>query len=237
MKPYSVYVRRSARNKLNRRVSTQGDDKKPFDIVLEDVGFHHETQCGTKKATMKLSTLVSRIGRHVNASRVLLHDMKSGKNKSTQEWKINLVLGNGEESIPYFIVKQSTLSGAGLGLFAARNFTIGENIGLYLGLEISATTGKKAFPGSNYVMEYGDNFVDSRHGIGHESDPRVYMGCHMINDPTFLIARDSDDWTEARKKINVRCHEDLLSLLRLTLRRERSCFCSTASNLDTIDEY
>mmetsp|Transcript_23838 Transcript_23838/g.28129 ORF Transcript_23838/g.28129 Transcript_23838/m.28129 type:complete len:170 (-) Transcript_23838:55-564(-) len=81
-------------------------------------------------------------------------------------------------------VKKSDIEGAGLGLFACRDFLVGELITLY--------TGKKIYPGAEsiYSITNGSIVLDCK--PFKEGEP--YLGAHMANDPNYLTKMDNPNW-------------------------------------------
>ena len=102
---------------------------------------------------------------------------------------------------PWLEVKKSLIEGAGLGLFADKNFSEGSVIGLYMG-------GQNGDP--NCVVELGDtkkhiwcySFSDSRSFGGHTA---VTMGMQMMNDPTL-----SEGGNVNKCKVNAQINWDLV---------------------------
>ena len=136
--------------------------------------------------------------------------MKTKKITPSPERRIYLRPTIHEELVPFFTVNTSTIPGSGLGLFSARTFKEGEYVGIYLGVEVTGQN-DEAFNDCKYVMKYGeDRYVDARTGIDHGTDPRAYMGCHMMNDPTYQLRLDDRNWDTTFALVNVICHDNLL---------------------------
>lgn len=118
------------------------------------------------------------------------HDYNKRHEKKMEDtgiWDIDIHFTDSEDSsikkcYHWFQVRPSTIEGAGLGLFAARKFSDGEVIGLYMG---RTEANKKK--GSDYSLRSETvGLVDAKRGFRPTtaSMPQYEMGIHMINDPT-----------------------------------------------------
>ena len=218
----SVIIRPTRTSSLRyptRSSRSSEEQRSPFDLVLDAIGFWDNL--GSQ--ALKVPTIVKRISTRTNVYKVQLHHTKTDEISTPKEWRINLRVETSSEPIPFLVEKQSTLPGSNLGIFAARNFKMGEYIGIYLGVVLQKLEGntteeieikeRDLFKGRRYVMTYGNKgYVDARAGIDHHSHPRAYMGCHMINDPTYNLSHDcsDDEKRNALDLVNVVCYDDLL---------------------------
>lgn len=82
--------------------------------------------------------------------------------------------GANKTDIEWLAIKTSTIKGAGMGLFAKRNFESGSVIGVYCG-----TFEKQDVTDSMYAVSFDDGYIVPN----SESDTFVYMGIHFANDP------------------------------------------------------
>jgi hypothetical protein len=143
-------------------------------------------------------------------------DIESMKPEPIDKWIIDLHLKDYEKPdddvmiFPWFVVKQSTLRDAGLGVFAARKFCKGECIGIYMG----PILGNR----QNSVYSIAASFGVCDPGRGYKSsNPRPYygMGIHIINDPAWtmdkLLGRQNNKnkWSNS-KSSNVCITQDML---------------------------
>lgn len=198
----TIPPRRNPR-RFNRK---QYSDQRPFDRVLDSIEFWD----GLQPRGLKLSTIVRRINSLTQIQQVELRDMGTKAVTLSCERRILLTPAKDEEPVHFFTVNTSTVPSSGLGLFAARNFKKGEYVGMYLGVEVTSQN-SEAFNECRYVMTCGqDRYVDARNGINHSTDPRAYMGCHMMNDPTYGMKLDDTKWTTTFALVNVICHDNLL---------------------------
>ena len=124
---------------------------------------------------------------------------------------------------PLFEIKKSTLPDAGLGLFAAQDFdgpdVIGEPdvLGVYAGKVKSEEAwqrlmvGKRDCYGYHFTRGNRDHVLDPTILNSDPSDMLSYFGLHYANDPTWLLKKDSDEYKEAMKKVNMEINTDLVA--------------------------
>jgi hypothetical protein len=108
-----------------------------------------------------------------------------------REFAIQLKLKNGFWC-DLFEIKESTIQGAGLGLFAARKYYKGCSLGVYVGKILTEDVWKKKRKKVNDV--YGFLFKDRKRktcvvdptiSTKRGSEPLAYFGLHYANDPAF----------------------------------------------------
>lgn len=109
-------------------------------------------------------------------------------------WRMNLIveIGSIRMHLPWFCIKKSTITNAGFGLFAARNFAEGDRIGFYWGIPASRSIRKQ----SPYVLVKVDAVG------GHSKPQQLRLGLHFMNDPAFGV-KDGETKDELLKKVNV----------------------------------
>jgi hypothetical protein len=131
---------------------------------------------------------------------------------------IELELEEGE-STKWFVVKKSTIAGAGYGLFAARDFDEKENVGIYLGQQFH-----KARKDVTYTIQtkvFG--FVDGLSSVmNHRNYPR-HMSLHMANDPTLFLT-NRNQINEAKERINLNMFNDLMVVAKKPIREGDELF-------------
>jgi hypothetical protein len=120
--------------------------------------------------------------------------------------KLYIKVDNKRNWEPWLQVKESSLPGAGKGIFALREFRKGQVIGWYYG---------KKVPGSNHEKKpYQFANIDAEGGRGYPGR----LGLHFLNDPTLsqgkegLETKQGTDLKASLKKVNVRLHKDGLAL-------------------------
>jgi hypothetical protein len=98
--------------------------------------------------------------------------------------------------IPWVEIKPSVLDGAGLGVFAVREFRKGQEIGWYYGR-------KKTQKRVNNRSRYQLSDLDAEGGLGKPGR----LGMHFINDPS-LVSSGAADLKRKSKLWNVEFHCD-----------------------------
>jgi hypothetical protein len=127
--------------------------------------------------------------------------------KKVTHWKLNLILSEQDvtQTILWKEVKKSTLDDAGLGLFISRDVKEGERIGMFLGKQV-----KESVTPSEYAMETKElGLIDPKRGFGDNDNPAFYLGAHMMNDPTFGLEKDTEEWEKALRQVNVTLYANL----------------------------
>jgi hypothetical protein len=127
--------------------------------------------------------------------------------KKVEHWKLHLLFCENGETYPvqWIEVKESTLYGAGLGVYINKDVKKGERIGFYFGKQV-----RKGSKVSEYAMKSKDwGLVDPKRGFGDTDNPVFYVGAHMMNDPTFGLKKGTNQWKKARLKANVTVYDNL----------------------------
>ena len=116
-------------------------------------------------------------------------------------WDVRLYSDDlGSTGVPveheWFVVKRSTIEGAGLGLFADRNFQNGECMGLFMGSIQPKTKAYSKFAITSPVL----GTIDPVKGFKGADVPRYYMGVHMVNDYGFNELKDDTQHIKKKRK-------------------------------------
>jgi hypothetical protein len=125
--------------------------------------------------------------------------------------KLYIKVDNKRNWEPWLQVKESSLPGAGKGIFALREFRKGQAIGWYYGKKVAGSNRKK--------KPYQFANIDAEGGLGYQGR----LGLHFLNDPTLtivktsrgkdsLVTKEGTDLKASLKKVNVRLHKDGLAL-------------------------
>ena len=100
--------------------------------------------------------------------------------------------------VQWIEVKPSTIQGAGLGVFAMREFTKGQAIGWYYGKARNSN-----IPRDDNSARYQMIHIDAQGSVGFPGR----LGMHILNDPTMSL-EDESDIKKAKKMWNVELNGD-----------------------------
>ena len=131
---------------------------------------------------------------------------------------------------PLFEIKKSTLPDAGLGLFAAQDFARDDVLGVYAGKVKSEEAwqrlmvGKRDCYGYHFTRGKRDHVLDPTILNSDPSDMLSYFGLHYANDPTWLLKKDSDEYNEAMKKVNMEINTDLVASTKKFIKKGEELF-------------
>jgi hypothetical protein len=95
--------------------------------------------------------------------------------------KLYIKVDNKRNWEPWLQVKESSLLGAGKGIFALREFRKGQVIGWYYGKKVADSNHKK--------KPYQFANIDAEGGLGYPGR----LGLQFLNDPTLTIDRSKDN--------------------------------------------
>ena len=89
-----------------------------------------------------------------------------------------------QEWLPLFVIKPSTIEGAGYGCFAARNYSAGQALGKYFGRVLDrVNVDTKAY--TMWWPKMGKYIEQEGAGTGLQNRIPVYFGLHFCNDLGF----------------------------------------------------
>ena len=167
--------------------------------TLDEAGLIACTEIVKTQITVKL--LISGDGATIKqgvTSTGVKYNHKNGKNMSVDFGHMKVAVKDVQWQIwvgkdHLTTVKKSSISGAGLGLFAARAFEEGELVGLYCGHNVG-TLCKKRLDASNKLLMDGDGIIFA------PKNTEVWMGAHFCNDPEY----------SSEEAYNVKIQENLL---------------------------
>jgi hypothetical protein len=123
------------------------------------------------------------------------------------------------ELTKWFIVKESTIAGAGYGLFATRDFNEKETVGIYLGQQFH-----KARQDVTYTIQtkvFG--FVDGLSSVMNNRNYPRHMCLHMCNDPTLFLT-NRNQINAAKERIILLMFNDLMVVAKKPIREGEKLF-------------
>ena len=235
--------------KMKRIIATVDTDQKVQGIF--DTAFVQYLEL-LEQPSMK--TVVELVNKHVyvNQFTVRMNVNKHKKPKSQpQKWEINIDLPGTKEQVgaaesvplPWFVVQKSTIPDANLGLFANRNFSHGDMIGIYLGKSVNNGN----MVSHDYVIKSPQwGVIDARASFNGSPNPYYYMGLHIMNDPTLKtekegseiqkevrsskrlkqkqVEEEKEHLEEQKQKVNVRIRSDLLTYVTRDIQKGEELF-------------
>lgn len=132
---------------------------------------------------------------------------------------------------PLYDIKESTIKGAGMGLFAARNFKTGDMLGLYCGKMADGLKRKpKIYGFAKQIVKKGDAWT-----IIEPTHEDVFLGMHYINDPLYGIPEAEREHKAATmhddKDYNVRISNDFLVTAETDIRQGDELFLNYGTSM------
>ena len=110
--------------------------------------------------------------------------------------------------VPWIEIKPSNIQGAGMGVFAMREFTKGQAIGWYYGKARNSS-----IPRDDNSAMYQMANIDAQGGIGFPGR----LGMHFLNDPTMNL-QETRDINKAKKMWNVELESDYAVVAKRQIR-------------------
>ena len=122
--------------------------------------------------------------------------------ESVNEWRLKYRIRKGLAWKNHIFVQESTIIGAGNGLYADRTFVKDDIISVYMG-----KVSKSFKQNCTYKLAVGNYAIDGQSGI--QKGGHMYLGCHLAND---IIHREIR--ADGRKNYNARFVETCLVAMK-----------------------